>query len=201
MSLAHVIPNLGKTIAALLLIAASFVLSGCFVTSQNPVQGGGVDADPEILGLWRNIDNEGKPERNYLHIIRNKDGEGVTILMVEEDKYMAIKATTVRIGANRFFNAMIVPQPDTPEEDKSVLGIHIVRYEVTRNTMRFQLMDNGALTKAVEAKILAGKIEGSGMTKSVRLTATTEELSAFLVKANLKEIFSPSESKLVRIAQ
>jgi hypothetical protein len=186
-----------RALAAIMLAAVA--LSGCFVTSVNRVDGTGVDADPAMIGTWRGLDDDGKVDKSvFLHVIAHKTGEGLGLALIDKDSFMILDGTTVQAGPHRYLNATFKDMPGTSNEDRALMGLHIIRYEVRAKKLSLWLLDTREVTEAVESGAIKGQIEGSGMSKSVRLTASSEELTAFFSKPDAAKYFSKTPVSLVR---
>jgi hypothetical protein len=191
--------RLNRLGALITLALTSLILSACFVTSDNRVDGTGPDADPALVGTWRGLDDEGKIEKDvFLHVIAHKTGEGLALALIDKDSFMILDGTTVQAGPHRYLNATFKDMPGTSKEDRALLGLHIVRYEVKGKTLRLWLLDSTKIPDAVEDGLIKGQIEGTGMTKSVRLTASSEELNAFFSKPDAAKYFQDKPASLVR---
>jgi hypothetical protein len=178
---------------------AALALSGCFVTSANRVDGKGPDADPAMVGTWRGLDEDGKIEKDvFLHVIAHKTGEGLGLALVDKDSFMILDGTTVQAGAHRYLNATFKDMPGTSDEDRALMGLHIIKYEIRGKTLSLWLLDPAKITDAVENGAIKGQTEGTGMSKSVRLTATSEELTAFFAKPDAARYFSQKPVSLIR---
>jgi hypothetical protein len=181
------------------LAVAALTLSACFVTSVNRVDGTGVDADPALIGTWRGLDEDGKIEKDvFLHVIAHKTGEGLGLALIDKDSFMIMDGTTVQAGPHRYLNTTFKDMPGTSNEDRALMGLHIVKYEVKGKALNLWLLDSIKVTDAVEDGKIKGKVEGTGMTKSVRLTASPEELNAFFSKPDASQFFQDKPASLVR---
>lgn len=191
--------TLSRIRALAVLAFAALTLSACFVVSNNRVDGTGVDADPALIGTWRGLDEDGKVEKGmFLHVIAHKSGEGLGLALIDDNSFMILDATTVQAGPYRYLNATIKDMPGTSDADRALLGLHIVRYEVKGKTLKLWLLSAPEVTRAVESGLLKGTTEGSGMSKTVRLTASSEELNAFFSKADSSQYFADKPATLVR---
>lgn len=181
------------------LIFAALTLSACFVTSVHRVDGSGVDADPTMIGTWRGLDEDGKIEKDvFLHVIAHKSGEGLGLALIDKSSFMILDGTTVQAGPHRYLNGTLKDLPGESNEDRALLGEHIIRYDIKGKTLRLWLLDATKITDAVEDGKIKGQVEGSGMSKSVRLTATSEELNAFFSKPDAVQYFQEKPATLVR---
>lgn len=181
------------------LVVAALTLSGCFVTSANRVDGTGVDADPALVGTWRGVDEDGKIEKDvFLHVIAHKTGEGLGLALIDKDSFMILDGTTVQAGPHRYLNATLKEMAAVSAEDRALLGLHIVRYQVKGKSLKLWLLDAAKITDAVEDGMIKGQVEGSGMTKSVRLTASSEDLNAFFSRPDAAQYFQEKPASLVK---
>jgi hypothetical protein len=184
-------------LAALALMAAT--LTACFVTTVHPVDGSGVDADPALVGTWRGLDEDGKIEKDvFLHVIVHKTGEGLGLALIDKDSFMILDGTTVQAGPHHYLNTSFKDMPGMSQEDRALMGLHIVKYEVKGKRLNLWLLDSTKVTDAVEDGKIKGRVEGSGMTKSVQLTASSEELNAFFSKPDAAQYFQDKPAALVR---
>lgn len=189
--------------AFVLLGIIAITVSACFVSSENRMNGSGPDVDPMILGAWHGVGVDGEQENPYLHVIKAKSGEGMTLVLVEPDSLMVMSASSVQAGPYRYLNATIMPIPgigdSEPDKEKDVLGVHIVRYDLKGNRFRFWLLDAQNMAKAVESGKIKGTVSGSGPTRSARLTATPDELNAFFAKPEATQYFAEKPVVLTRL--
>lgn len=181
------------------LTVAALTLSACFVTSVHRVDGTGVDADPALIGTWRGLDEDGKVEKDvFLHVIGHKSGEGLGLALIDKNSFMILDGTTVQAGPYRYLNATFKEIPGMTGEDRALLGLHIIKYEVKGRTLHLSLMDSTKVADAIEDGALKGKVEGSGLSRTVRLTASSEELNAFFSKPQSAQYFQDKPASLVR---
>lgn len=181
------------------MILAALTLSACFVISANRIDGSGPDADPVLIGTWRGLNEDGTVEKGvFLHVIAHKTGEGLGLTMVDKDSTMVLDGTTVQAGPYRYLNATFKKISGASDDETLMLGLHIIKYEVKGKTLSLWLMDPTEVADAIEDKKLKGTVEGSGMSKTVRLTASSEELNAFFSKPESAPYFQDTAASLVR---
>lgn len=190
-----------RGLGALAILAfAAVTLSACFVTSVHPVGGTGDDADPALAGHWRGLDEDGKVEKDlFFHIIAPKPGVGLRLAMIDKSSFMFLEGATVQAGPHRYLNATLKDITGSSEQDRAMLGLHLIRYEVKGRTLNLWLLDSTEVADAIASGLLKGNVKGSGMSKSVRLTATSEELTAFFSKPDAPKYFQEKPASLVRI--
>jgi hypothetical protein len=190
---------LSRLRALAVLTAAALTLSACFVISANRIDGSGPDADPALIGTWRGLNEDGTVEKDvFLHVIAHKTGEGLGLTMVDKDSTMLLDGTTVQAGPYRYLNATFKQISGASDDEALMLGLHIIRYEVKGKKLSLWLMDPAQVGDAIQNGKLKGTIEGSGMSKTVRLTASSEDLNAFFSKQDAAQYFQDKAVTLVR---
>lgn len=170
-----------SAVPLLLLIA---VLAGCKVDSVNPISPlESAQPDTAIYGVWR---FKSKDELTYVHIGPEfsladaaKAGNRRTRIVIVDHKTNGLTdetyaAFTSRVGKQRYLNVI------QSEGDKNV-GYLFVQYTlVDRNTLRFAMIDEDALKKAIRAGRIKGTARGEGLSSETAITAESAEIEKFL---------------------
>lgn len=178
---------------ALLLGLVSFALSGCLVTSVNPItpleQG---VMDERILGTWV-AEDEAEGEKGYLHIRRVGSTRQLEVSMetVRADgssESELIFAHVSRLGKDYYVSVKSQEGESGPEV------FMFVKYVITDDgALRVALMNQEPVEQAVGEGRLAGEIKRGKWTTDVLLTASSSQLAAF-IEANDGVLFTEFES-------
>jgi hypothetical protein len=173
----------------LLLAAALMCVSGCLPVSRNPLSPPEEAApDARLDGVW--YGKSGK-DTIYLHFVA---GNGARRDVVEVDHQQTGDAHALIysvfpsiIGKQHYLNIREKAGGDKP--------FYLARYQLTgTGSMTIWLMGESAAAKAVKSKKLAGKItvkdpDVEKPNRDITLTATTEELAAFVRKSDPELLF------------
>jgi hypothetical protein len=183
------------------LLAASLLalaLTACIPTAEHPIAGKTGGNDQGLIGAWQGTTHDGVPV--WLHFLRGKEedksGElGVLLIPQgkdpkEADEWSSFRAVTAEVKGTHYMSALWDYNDGKPTEAREK-GYHLVRYERGPDgALALWLVDEEKLIAAVEAGKVEGKIEGEGVNKEVRVTASSEKLAKFLAKIDPKDLFN-----------
>lgn len=167
--------------AALALIAAALVLSGCFVVSKNAPTGSGPINDERLVGAWRGFDADDKKDADaYLHFQRPDPNQPLRLIWVEGDKYQVYDVRTMVIGGRNVFAATIVEPKMEAEKDGVPLGHYLGFYEFqNENNLAFYLLDAKKVGDLIDKGVVKG-IKPPRQYDMTTLTGSPAELARFL---------------------
>lgn len=180
-----------KFAAAMLLAAAAVLgLAGCLPTSTNPLSSPtDAIADNRLDGVWYGKSGE---DTVFLHFV--PDEQGMTdIAEVDHEQGKGAHSTIYTM-----FPTVIDGQHYMNIREKKANGTsdyYFARYTLSdTGTLTLWLMGEKAVTKAIKADKLAGKVkasgEGAAQTTDVTITASSEALVAFVRKSDPATLFS-----------
>jgi hypothetical protein len=165
----------------------ALVLAGCLPESANPITPPeqGLDA-PELHGLWR---SEMAETTLYVHVLRGA-GPELEIVAVGHDADNTGSADLYvghvsAVGPRRYLNL----RPADAQADAAA-PYWIFGYERGDDdgiTLLFLSADT--LARAVDDGRLTGEVTTDSVGRSVRLTASGEEIAAYLNETATKELF------------
>lgn len=167
--------------AALALVAAALVLSGCFVIAKNLPAGADHMNDERLIGAWRGFEADDKKDADaYLHFQQPETNRPLRLIWVEGDKYQVYDVRTMVIAGRNVFAATIVEPKIEAEKDGVPLGHYLGFYEFQNdNTLTFHLLD----AKKVGDLIDKGVVKGAKPPRQYDMTTLTgspAELARFL---------------------
>ena len=177
-------------LAGLLLV----VLSACVPTSENPLP---VSAEqplsPQLLGSWiGRLEDEDGPV--FLHFVETNDSKTMAVLIngaTEDDPesgWAEFRATSSELTNGTYLNLYWTENDGEPVEDFP--GYHLMRYLIDEDgNLTLYFIDSDILDDAIDSGALAGEIKSSGMTRSVRITASTDDLAAFVQSHDAETLF------------
>lgn len=158
------------------LIAAALILlaAGCVAESDYPIKATAEPVDTRLLGKWRKT---GKKDVGTLLFAR-AEKTGLEVTMTSRDtanrEPLTLKMTTATIKGQTYFS--VTPYKAALKKDEDA-GWIIGRYHIDKND---RLVIAILSDKSVKAEIEAGRIAGKLKKSSPWLTATSEELRAWI---------------------
>lgn len=186
---------LGQACRLLGLALLAVLLSGCFVTSEVPLEGEGSTMDPALIGVWRGLDDEGKFEPGYfLHVYQKRRDAELEMVWIQKDVYSGMGVTTTSLSGRRFMNITFHKRADNtdPSDAELFAGTVIVHYEIRGRELWIALMNEKVWSEAVESGHIKGRFSSDNKTtRSLHLTASPRELSDFIAKGGTATLFQP----------
>jgi hypothetical protein len=163
-----------RSVKLALVAALGLLVAACIPEFANPLTGGD-PADPAVLGTWKAAP-EGETEEMLLDI--TKTGDGISVVMRDpagQGDSMTLKGTTAEVGGTRYASL-------TPVEEAGAVnaGFMVFRYELKDGTIRVQALDNAKIVAAVQQGLIKGTTTGADSEVSVKISASAEEVAAFL---------------------
>ena len=188
--------RLGNSIKKWLVFAffAVFV-TACLPTSENPLPiSAEAPLDRALFGAWiGNIDGEDEPV--FLHFIETADQKTKAILVTvqtPEDTdggWAEFDVTSSALPNGTFLN--LYWRRSDGERVEDLPGIHLVRYRMnTEGALELYMINADLAEQAINEGALEGTVTSSGMTRSIRMTASSEDLAAYVSAQNPSELFS-----------
>lgn len=183
-------------------------LSACIPTSENPITSqDSIPPDDRLLGAWKGYFGD-DDEAAFLHIVDFGDETQAAYRAVmigyDEDTpqdggIARFDITTAKIDDNTFMNARWLTDDDKPVEDEMV-GFYLVRYIMMDDkSLTLRWISEEKFQSAVEEGSLRGESTGSGFMQSLRVTATSEELTAFIRSQSVDDLFDETIGAFTRI--
>jgi hypothetical protein len=196
-------------------LVAAVMLAGCGeVSTQYPVGSTtGLTPDPALIGTWWPRAEKGDDvERTadgkhagYVHVLPTHEGPFKIVMISmpakprENGDYAAYRASSGRVGDNRFLNVvMLSPAGDTPQTlPKHGTTPVLYRIEANGDLALFKL-DIDKAAAAVKAGSIAGAVEKHSYqyggkeyegSTDVRITADPAALDAFFAKPTAIDLF------------
>ncbi len=175
-------------------VAASLMLAGCLVLSNNPVAPiGGHTPDPRLDGLWASTEGDTRylvqaREDGWIAILGFDGGDGL------DGIYW--KAIPAYLGGQRYLSVRPIAKLEDdmfeappPKED----GFVIVRYDLdeTGNRLTFSILDRDTVVGDIKAGGIGGGVENS------RITDSTAALAAYVQSISDEKMDGPAV--LVRV--
>ena len=141
--------------AQVLVLGATLLLGGCFVTaSQRPLQQGPVN-DETIVGDWRGVEASSGDEQNaFIHIQRPDENGPLRVVFVEGKDYGVYEMTTTQAGSRKVFALRGLAPDDTVKETGG--GYMLGYYETRGDELFFYPLDSEAVSNLIRAGKLAG---------------------------------------------
>lgn len=194
------LPSIRRLAALIAMSGAALALSGCLVIAQNGLPPDADGTDARLIGTWRSSAEDGEEAGVYLHVLRDKTGTGMHMVLVDKDSFLAFEAVKSTAGKRTFLNVTALPLPGLMKDMPEALGVHIVLYEVKGTQVSLRLMSSASVTDAIEDGAIAGTIEGSGASRGAKLTASPAALKAWLAGDGADRYFAAKPTVLRRLA-
>src|SRR5258706_7314088 len=98
-------------------VLAALLLAGCYVTTQKLPAGSGPVIDPQLVGGWQVVGEDGKSEGTYLHFIKRSETAPLTFVMVDDHSWTVYEMTSLHVGKRQMFavKQTVAPRGDKPE--------------------------------------------------------------------------------------
>ena len=170
-----------RALSFLTAMLAAFVLTGCFVVSQNLPTGAGPVGDPRLVGAWRGLDSDdGKDADAFLHFLKPDRDDPLRLVWVEDRNYQLYEVTTMVIAGKNVFAAKLIGPEEALKDGEVPTGYYLGFYEfVGENKVSFGLLDS----EKVGELIAKGRVKGTrkpGKWEMATLTGSSAEIAAFL---------------------
>ena len=175
--------------------ALAIFLAACLPTAQNPLP---VSADhpldKALYGAWiGSVEDEEDPV--LLHFLETVDGKHKAILVTvqtpddSDGGWAEFDVTSSTLSNGNFLNLYWTESDGEAVEE--LQGFHLMRYELgADDTLSLFFIDGDMIAEAIEEGALDGTVSSSGMTKSIRMTASSEKLAAYIESQNPMKLFA-----------
>lgn len=168
--------------AAIITIALSITLSGCFVYTAAPPAPNGPTVDERLVGAWYGINEKGETVPNaYLHITKPKQGGPMHVVAAETDDHSVYELHLAQAAGKRIFAVRkahpLSTAPNGPSEEstKYMLGV----YDIQGDALVIRVFEPDKVRELVEARRVQG-LTPTGAFASVTLTGSPGDVTRFL---------------------
>jgi hypothetical protein len=189
--------------AAAVVLAATVLLTGCFVASKNLPDGRGPVADQRLVGAWEGIDDgDHNPTTDavVLTFQMTSPTRPLQLTWSEDNKRLTYDVYTRQYGAHMGFAARLTGPAEAQKEDETNGGYFLGYYEFTPSGegLMFYLLDK----KKVAPLIASGKLNGdpgkSEYAMSI-LNGSSSDIGRFLASPEAYAARSEDPAKLRRL--
>jgi len=177
----------------------ALALAACVPTSEHPIVSGPA-ADKDIVGTWHGTLEDGAVV--YLHVLRRTDDQLGMLLVIgsdeaeSRDEWAAFRAVTAKIGDQRYMSALWDLNDGEPVKGREV-GYHLMRYALEPDgSLSIHSVNEEKLVAAVRDGLLEGKIDKTDWNEEVRVTASSQQLAAYLQTIDPAVLFDHPFAKL-----
>lgn len=178
-------------------------LTGCFVTSENPVAPPDSAArDAALRGVWlTDSDGEGLVILQILQV-EDDEGTGFEGLYVGSDKnpeepedgWWRLRILAHSVNGLSVMSVRVLEQHSGDDPD-DIRGWMIFRYQVSGDSLELRMIEEEPVEEAIKAGKLPGKLDDDP-----HVTATWEQWRDFLQKADTAVLFADKPMKFNRVA-
>ena len=185
-----------RTMLNVIAVLGALLLAGCYVTTEKLPASTGPVVDPQLIGTWQALSEDGKPEGTYLHFIKTDEAKPLTFAMVDDHSWTAYELTSLHVGTRQMFalKQTAVPPKETAERNY-IIGF----YEVKGDDLSIHLLDTDKLKALVNAHKIKGTVE-AGASGKIELSASPAELAAFFTTTDISKLVGDKPAKAHRIS-
>lgn len=192
------------------LIACGFLavfLAGCFPTSVHPIALNGETDAPDIFsGIWEGGLGDGKATLIFMEGAENappsprftglfiRHREGMPSI---NEGWMEFEAEAAEIRGEIFLSLLLKRldgKPAAADEE----GYYLFRIQMNGDEMSVTTLDDRVMVELLNRGALDGTVSTSVGLKVIRITSDSVGLRAFLVNADLEEVFSKPFARFTR---
>lgn len=180
-------------VRAVLSVWLALMVAGCVPTAENPIVTDGPKTDKDIVGTWHGTTDDGASL--YMHVLKRNDDQLGVILVISNDEadardeWAAFRIVTAQVGEQRYMSALWDLNDGEPVKGREV-GYHLLRYSLEPDgSLAIVQVNEEKLVAAVRDGLIAGKIENTDWNEEVRVTASSQELVAYLKTINPDDLF------------
>lgn len=171
----------------------TLMVAACVPTAENPIVTDGPKTDKDIVGTWHGTSDDGASL--YMHVLkRNDDQLGIILVIANDeadarDEWAAFRVVTAQIGEQRYMSALWDLNDGEPVKGREV-GYHLLRYSLEPDgSLAIEQVNEEKLVAAVRDGLIPGTIENTDWNEEVRVTASSQELVAYLKTINPEDLF------------
>lgn len=172
----------------------AFAVSACLPTSENPLPvSPTTPLDRALLGSWiGELADEDEPVLlNFIETANQKTMAILINIATPEDSesgWAEFEATSANLTNGTYLNLFWTENDGEAVED--LQGYHLMRYEIDdEGTLLLFFIDHEILSEAIEDGELAGEILSTGLSKTARVTASTEDLATYVESQDAALLF------------
>lgn len=172
-------------------------LAACVPEFENPLTDG-APADSALLGTW-SAKSETDTEAMILDIAPG--GEGVSVVLRDpkgSGEKLAFSGRTAEVNGVHYISL-------TPDDSEALgagdakVGYLLFRYQADGETYKVWALDPVAVGKAIESGKLKGTVTGSGSDTTPKVSASADEVAAFLSTDEGQAAFKSADASDVLI--
>ncbi len=170
---------------AILGLALALTLAACLPTAQNPLPTSETEPlDRRLMGAWiGSIDDEDQPV--FLHFVETVERKLKAILVTAQTAdeadggWAEFDVTSSRLTNGHYLNVYWTESDGQPVEELN--GFHLMRYTLNdEGVLALYFADADRFETAIQDGTLAGSVSSSGLSRTIRITASSAELAAFV---------------------
>ncbi|WOF73393.1 hypothetical protein QMT40_001023 [Parvibaculaceae bacterium PLY_AMNH_Bact1] len=182
-------------------------LAACFPTSEHPIALSGESEAPDIFsGIWDGGLGDGKATLIFMEgaedaapsprftglIIRHREGKPSI-----NEGWLEFEAEATEIRGEVFLSALLKRLDGKPTEADEE-GYYLFRVLMAGDDMSVTTLDDRVMVELLNRGALEGTISSSVGLQAIRITSDSIGLRAFLVNADLDEVFSEPFARFTR---
>ncbi len=182
-------------------------LTACFPTSEHPIALNGESGAPDIFsGIWDGGLGDGKATLIFMEgaedaapsprftglIIRHREGKPSI-----NEGWLEFEAEATEIRGEIFLSALLKRLDGKPTEADEE-GYYLFRVLMAGDEMSITTLDDRVMVELLNRGALEGTISSSVGLQAIRITSDSIGLRAYLVNADLDEVFSEPFARFTR---
>lgn len=192
----------------ILLLPLALALGACWPRADNPIAAG-ANEDKSIEGAWvgrlgfdTGDDIADTPYNSPAYVTITRTGPGeyqarVLRAVDGEQTFAKFRVLRSEIGGTGFLSAALLDLSNAPV-DGNLNGYALLRYEIVEGRLRLYLMDSTVAADAIASGELQGSVAGSPYFPDIRITSSTEEITAFVADGDPSTLFEFDAGDLER---
>lgn len=182
-------------------------LAACFPTSEHPIALNGESKAPDIFsGIWEGGLGDGKATLIFMEgsedaapsprftglIIRHREGKPSI-----NEGWLEFDAEAAEIRGEVFLSALLKRLDGKPAESDEE-GYYLFRVQITGDEMSVTTLDDRVMVELINRGAVEGTVSTTVGLPVIRLTTDSLGLRAFLVTADLDEVFAEPFARFTR---
>ncbi|MCG8403666.1 MAG: hypothetical protein MI923_00580, partial [Phycisphaerales bacterium] len=166
-------------------LGLALALAACLPTAQNPLPTSETEPlDRRLMGAWiGTIEDEEEPV--FLHFVETVERKIKAILVTVQTTgepdggWAEFDVTSSQLANGRYLNVYWTENDGQSVEELN--GFHLMRYTLSDDgVLALYFADAEKLETAIQDGTLAGNVSSSGLSRTIRITASSAELAAFV---------------------